>query len=74
MTGVDPADLSDEQLIKELETLHRTRHETLLHGSQDALGAHTERSSRLETEFLRRNPQRSVDPERTREGARAREL
>lgn len=73
MTGVDPAELSDEQLMKELETLHRTRHETLLHGSQDALSAHSERSAQLETEYLRRNPQRQVDPERTREGARARE-
>ncbi|MEU3071543.1 MULTISPECIES: DUF6158 family protein [unclassified Streptomyces] len=73
MTGIDPVGLSDEQLIKELETLHRTRHETLLHGSLDALSTHTERSARLETEYLRRNPQRPVDPERTREGARARE-
>ncbi|GAB3649245.1 DUF6158 family protein [Streptomyces sparsus] len=73
MNGVDPAELSDEQLVKELETLHRTRHETLLHGSQDALSAHSERSAQLETEYLRRNPQRQVDPERTREGARARE-
>jgi hypothetical protein len=73
MTGVDPASLDDQQLLKELETIHRTRHDTLLHGSTDALAAHNARLAQLEGEYLRRNPRRPVAKGRTREGARARE-
>lgn len=72
MTGVDPDRLDDQQLMKELETIHRTRHDTLLHGSNDALRAHNDRMARLEGEYLRRNPGRFVSPGRTREGARER--
>ncbi|HEX5568784.1 MAG TPA: DUF6158 family protein [Streptomyces sp.] len=70
--GIDPAKLTDAELLEELESLHRTRHDTLLHGSADALAAHTERTAELEKEYLRRHPQRAVAPGRTREGARAR--
>ncbi|MEW2447898.1 DUF6158 family protein [Streptomyces parvulus] len=72
MTGVDPDRLDDQQLMKELETIHRTRHDTLLYGSNDALRAHNDRMARLEGEWLRRNPRRPVAPGRTREGARER--
>ncbi|WP_406101898.1 DUF6158 family protein [Streptomyces canus] len=72
MTGVDPRRLDDQQLMKELETIHRTRHETLLYGSNDALSTHNERMARLEGEYLRRNPRRTVAAGRTREGARER--
>lgn len=72
MTGVDPSRLDDQQLMKELETIHRTRHDTLLYGSNDALRAHNGRMAELEGEFLRRNPQRPVAAGRTREGARER--
>lgn len=72
MTGVDPDRLDDQQLMKELETIHRTRHDTLLHGSNDALRAHNDRMAQLEGEYLRRNPRRFVSPGRTREGARER--
>ncbi|MFF9045414.1 DUF6158 family protein [Streptomyces parvulus] len=72
MTGVDPGRLDDQQLMKELETIHRTRHDTLLYGSNDALRAHNDRMARLEGEWLRRNPRRPVAPGRTREGARER--
>lgn len=71
--GIDPRDLSDADLLKELETIHRTRHDTLLHGPEDALSAHTARMTELEAEYLRRHPERPVTPGRTREGARARE-
>ncbi|MEU0053923.1 DUF6158 family protein [Streptomyces sp. NPDC006184] len=71
-TGVDPSRLDDQQLMKELETIHRTRHDTLLYGSNDALRAHNERMAQLEGEFLRRNPRRLVSSSRTREGARGR--
>lgn len=72
MTGVDPDRLDDQQLMKELETIHRTRHDTLLYGSNDALRAHNDRMAQLEGEYLRRNPRRFVAPGRTREGARDR--
>lgn len=72
-SGVDPARLDDEQLLRELESIHRTRHDTLLHGSKDALGAHNLRMAELEGEYLRRNPERPVTAGRTRAGARARE-
>ncbi|AOR31136.1 hypothetical protein BFF78_08830 [Streptomyces fodineus] len=72
MTGVDPSRLDDQQLMKELETIHRTRHDTLLYGSSDALRTHNERMAQLEGEYLRRNPRRLVSAGRTREGARER--
>src|SRR5690242_17237715 len=72
MTGVEPDRLDDQQLMKELETIHRTRHDTLLYGSNGALRAHNERMAQLEGEYLRRNPNRPVAPGRTREGARER--
>ena len=72
MAGVDPTSLSDDDLLRELGHLHETRTETLRHGSDDALHAHTERTKALEEEYLRRHPAREVDPERLREGARAR--
>ena len=72
MTGVDPSRLDDQQLMKELETIHRTRHDALLYGSNDALRAHNERMAQLEGEYLRRNPRRPVAAGRTREGARER--
>ncbi|MEV6957892.1 DUF6158 family protein [Streptomyces sp. NPDC051207] len=71
-TGVDPSRLDEQQLMKELETIHRTRHDTLLYGSNDALRAHNERMAQLEGEYLRRNPNRPVAAGRTREGARER--
>ncbi|GAA2256517.1 DUF6158 family protein [Streptomyces atrovirens] len=72
MTGVEPDRLDDQQLMKELETIHRTRHDTLLYGSNDALRVHNERMAQLEGEYLRRNPRRPVAAGRTREGARER--
>ncbi|WP_221358197.1 DUF6158 family protein [Streptomyces beigongshangae] len=73
MTGVDAGLLDDEQLMRELETIHRTRHDTLLHGSNDALSAHNLRMAELEGEYLRRNPRRPVTEGRTRAGARDRD-
>lgn len=70
--GIDPRELSDAQLLKALETIHRTRHDTLLHGSGDALRAHNARMAELEGEYLRRNPVRPVAAGRTRKGARER--
>ncbi len=70
MTGVPANDLPDEALERELAHLHETRHDTFLHGSDDALEFHTARTSELEAEYLRRNPDRVPDARRTRVGSR----
>ncbi len=70
--GIPPQDLNDDDLFRELSQLHETRHQTLRHGSDDALVRHTERTGELENEYLRRYPQREIDPERLRSGARQR--
>ena len=70
--GVPPTDLSEEDLRRELQHVHETRHTTFLHGSHDALETHTWRMFELEAEFLRRFPDREVDPDRLRSGARQR--
>ena len=67
-TGVPASDLSEEVLERELHHLHETRNETFRHGSDDALAAHTQRTSELEAEYLRRHPARDVDPRRLRDG------
>jgi hypothetical protein len=70
-SGIDPAELSDDDLHREVAHLHETRHDTLLGGSEDALEAHTRRMLALEQEFLRRFPQESApNPARTRAGSR----
>ncbi|GAA4947732.1 hypothetical protein HD597_006975 [Nonomuraea thailandensis] len=70
--GIDPAQLSDDDLVRELRQLHTTRSDTFFHGSDDALEHHTSRTNELEAEYLRRCPDREVDPARLREGARQR--
>lgn len=68
--GVDPAALSEEDLVREMESLGQTRADTVRHGSWSALARHTTRSHELENEYLRRHPQREIAPRRTRAGAR----
>lgn len=58
--GVPPGELSDEDLTREMNSLHRTRDDTLRHGPPDALAAHNRRSAELEAEYLRRFPGREV--------------
>jgi hypothetical protein len=64
--AIDAAQLTDKELMRELESLHRTRHDTFLHGSPQALVHHTERMTELEGEYLRRFPDRRVNPGRLR--------
>jgi Family of unknown function (DUF6158) len=71
-SGVAPVELDERQLARELEAIHRTRHETLLYGSVEALRNHSSRMAALEGEYLRRHPDRTPAPGRTRAGARAR--
>ncbi len=70
--GIPAAALDDDDLMRELAHLHETRHTTLRHGSSDALMHHTTRTAEMEEEYLRRFPDREVDPGRLRAGARAR--
>lgn len=70
--GPSAGGLEEGRLMKELEAIHRTRHETLLHGSDDALVTHTRRMDELESEYIRRHPERAQTTGRTRSGARAR--
>ena len=70
MTGVPADQLTDESLDRELKHLHETRHDTFLHGSEDALTLHTRRTDELEQDYLRRNPDRVLDARRTRHGSR----
>jgi hypothetical protein len=66
-TGVDPAELTDDDIIREMASLHRTRLDTLRHGSDAALANHLRRTAELETEYLTRYPGREVDPHRLRD-------
>jgi hypothetical protein len=69
--GIPAAQLSDEDLIREVDQLHVTRHQTFLHGTRDAFDTHTARMLSLEHEYLRRFAARSgPDPLRTRAGSR----
>ncbi|HEY7487656.1 MAG TPA: DUF6158 family protein [Streptosporangiaceae bacterium] len=70
--GVDPGELGDDDLMRELGHLYETRMDALRHGSDQALDEHTRRMTDLENEYLVRFPDREVDPERLRAGARAR--
>jgi hypothetical protein len=69
--GVDAAKLSDADLSRELRHLHETRDDTFRHASPQALEHHNERTAELEAEYLRRFPDRAVEPARLRSGARA---
>jgi hypothetical protein len=59
-TGVPPQDLTDDDLLRELASLHRTRNDALRFGPPQALEHHLQRSQELEREYLRRWPARSV--------------
>ncbi|MEU3456392.1 DUF6158 family protein [Micromonospora sp. NPDC006766] len=66
LLGVDPTELGDEDLIREMQSLHRTRLDTLRHATDSALANHLRRTAELETEYLARHPGREVDPSRLR--------
>ena len=70
--GLDPHQLDDEALERELRHLYATREETFFHGSRQALLNHTERMLQLEREYANRFPERTkADRLRTRKGSRA---
>ncbi|MGC4810054.1 DUF6158 family protein [Micromonospora sp. DT228] len=67
LLGIDPTELTDEDLIREMHSLHRTRLDTLRHAADSALANHLRRTAELETEYLARHPGREVDPNRLRD-------
>lgn len=71
-TGVPASQLPLPDLLRELASIHRTRHEAVRHGSDHALYHHNARMAELEDEYLRRFPEREVDPYRLAAGARER--
>ncbi|MGH3735668.1 MAG: DUF6158 family protein [Micromonosporaceae bacterium] len=70
--GVPAEQLSDDDLVREMESLSRTRVTTLRHGSDASVTEHDRRTAELENEYLRRRPHREIDPQRLRSGARRR--
>lgn len=60
------ASLDDEELLRDLDTLYQRRLGTLRHGAEAAIEASTRRIAELEQEYLRRFPDREVDPARVR--------
>ncbi|GAA1519877.1 hypothetical protein GCM10009827_039210 [Dactylosporangium maewongense] len=64
--GVSPGALTEEALLRELASLHGTRHDALRHGPDSALANHTRRTTELEGEYLRRHPSREINPARIR--------
>jgi hypothetical protein len=62
--GIDPTALADEDLLRELASLHRTRLDTLRHGPDAAWANHLRRTAELEHAYLVRYPAREVDPDR----------
>ncbi|MEU1236026.1 DUF6158 family protein [Micromonospora aurantiaca] len=65
--GVDPVELGDDDLVREMQSLHRTRLDTLRYATDSALANHLRRTAELETEYLARHPGREVDPSRLRD-------
>ena len=57
-SGVPARRLDDDDLLRELTSLHRTRDRALQYGSPQALARHTSRTSELEVEYLNRLPGR----------------
>jgi hypothetical protein len=57
--GLDPHQLDDETLERELRYLYATREETFFNGSRQALLNHTERMLQLEREYANRFPERT---------------
>lgn len=66
--GIDAIELTDDDLLREMGSLHRTRLDTLRHGTDAALANHLRRTADLETEYLTRHPGREVDQARLRDG------
>ena len=60
-TGIDGADLSDEDLERELVHVHEKRHDIFLTGAADALANNLSRMLELESAYLQRFRDRIPD-------------
>lgn len=60
------AALDDQEVLSDLDTLYQRRLTTLRHGAEAAVESSTRRIAELEQEYLRRFPDREVDPARVR--------
>ena len=58
--GIPAADLSEDDLARELAHLHETRADIFLHAPTAALVNHSQRTAELEAEYLRRHPEREI--------------
>ena len=63
-TGIPSTELAEEDLMRELAQLHKTRHEAFLHAPTQALQQHSQRTTELELEYLHRHPERQIDQRR----------
>lgn len=71
--GLDPRDLDDASLERELHYLYETPADTFFNGSRQALLNHTERTFELAREYASRFPEQTEPDEmRTRRGSRER--
>ena len=64
--GVDAADLSDDDLRRELAQLKSKAVDIDSAGTPDQQANHRRRTAELEEEFLRRNPREPAKPDRER--------
>jgi len=62
--GIEAGVLTDEDLFRELASLHRTRLDALRHAPDQALAMHLTRTAELEAEYRRRRPDREVNLDR----------
>jgi hypothetical protein len=62
--GIDPGELTEDDLFRELSSLYRTRLRALRHGPDAALTNHFRRTADLETEYIARHPGREIDSNR----------
>ena len=57
--GIEPRELSDDDLVREVTHLHETRHDAMRGAGELAFEMHTERMLALEQEYIRRFPEES---------------
>jgi hypothetical protein len=55
-SGVPAGDLGEDDLVREIASLHQKRHDMLVDGTADQFRHHVERTDELEAEYLRRHP------------------
>jgi hypothetical protein len=67
-----PPPLNDAELVSEMERLHAARVDTLRHGADAAVANSAAEIAALESEYLRRHPDREISASRLRHPLRER--